>query len=157
MIQNLSPLFAKPFPFVERTKDQLLISLFFGLFVFVFLFVFEPFQLSSERDNKYILIPGYGIITFVNVFSAFFLTPKILSQKYLDNLTVGKMIIPVLLTVMMVSVFNWIYAGIVCPEILEHFGLFNYILFSIEVGCMPLAFFIISAEHFLRRKNQKIR
>jgi len=139
MIGFLPKSLSKPFPFVERTKDQLLISLFFGLFVFVFLFVFEPFQLSEEHDNKYTLIPGYSIITFVNVYGVFFLGSKLLPQKYLDNWTIGKIIIPGLLTVMMVSVFNWIYAGIICHEIVEYYGLFNYILFSLEVGCMPSA------------------
>ncbi len=57
-------LLKEPYPFDESPKKHLVTAVLFGLFVFLFLFFFEPFGLSNyQSENKAWHLLGYGAVT----------------------------------------------------------------------------------------------
>jgi len=63
----------EPYPFDNSIKKVVLSSLFFGLFIFLFLFFFQPFGLTNyQSEHKTIQLLGYGLVTSFCLFSANF-------------------------------------------------------------------------------------
>lgn len=102
----------QPYPFATSQRKKLVQALFFGLFVFLFLAIFQPFGLLSyQNDFKLLQIFGYGAITtFSMLFNNFvfaFLFPKWYNLK---SWTVGKNILFALWMFFLIGMNNWIYS-----------------------------------------------
>mgnify|MGYP000580841126 CR=1 FL=1 len=85
----------QPYPFNNELKKELLSSLLFGLFIFLFLIIFQPFGLSNYRsESKVLNLAGYGMVTTVVLFLLSRLSGVILPQWYSQKTwTVGKNIL----------------------------------------------------------------
>jgi hypothetical protein len=58
----------KPYPFSDNLKHNTKIIFFISIGVFVFLFLFQPLQIDAlENREKYFLVIGLGIITFLSL------------------------------------------------------------------------------------------
>ena len=54
----------KPYPFNDDLKFNTLAIFFITLILFVFLFLFEPFDMDSlPVRQKYIMVSGFSVIT----------------------------------------------------------------------------------------------
>ena len=87
------------YPFNKEWRNVLVKSILFGVSIFLFLFIFQPFGLSNyQAENKVFHLLGYGIVTSLVLFlnSLFFslLFPKWYSESCW---TVGKNILFVLI------------------------------------------------------------
>ena len=72
------------YPFETTYKRAILSSLFFGFFVFLFLFLFQPFGLNNYKsDSKTLQLAGYGVVTVVTLLGNYFFFPFIFSKMVL--------------------------------------------------------------------------
>jgi len=55
----------RPYPQQQGFKGRVITAAVFGVFVFLFLFVFQPFQLDTLGDRVLAVSLGYGATTFV--------------------------------------------------------------------------------------------
>ncbi|GAB3507260.1 LytTR family DNA-binding domain-containing protein [Spirosoma knui] len=103
--------FRQPYPSEERPWHQLRKAAIIGLFVGVFLVVFQPFGLNNwETANKAWKVLGFGLVTFlVTAFNFLFwqqLFPKQFSDQYW---TVGREILLVTCNILLIAIGNRLY------------------------------------------------
>jgi len=153
----------KPFPIIQSKKEKILISLYFALFVFVFLFFFKPFNIP-EASLKYFFI--YFLITFSVKFLNLLLLPFFFKKAFEpNNWKIKKYLYISLWIMIIIAIFNWLYyiSEINVPE--EYINNYKYsfiefIFFTILVGVFPVTFYVMYIEissKKINKKNNKIQ
>lgn len=84
--------FRLPYPYYYSFKRSLLFSICSGVFVFLFLLIFQPFgTYHFEHPNKTLLLAGYGLIALLVMIVCFviipFLFPKVFCE---EQWTIGR-------------------------------------------------------------------
>jgi len=75
--------FNKPYPFNDDLKHNTKIIFFTSIGVFVFLFLFQPFDISTlPTKEKYYLLAGLGIVTFLSLSLNLLVLPSLFSKKF---------------------------------------------------------------------------
>ncbi len=146
----------KPFPFIESKKHRLFASVLFSVFIYLFLIVFRPFNISSIQYYKPILILGFPIITFVVLLFSFFILPVVFKNFFsFDRWTIKKNGVFIILQFLFVSILNWMYNSIIGNGTIEQHGFVFFILITISVGIFPTFLLIYFIEKTLSFKNEK--
>jgi len=71
----------KPYPFNDDLKHNTKIIFFISMGVFVFLFLFQPLQIDAlATRDKYFLVIGLGIITFLSLSLNLLILPSLFSR-----------------------------------------------------------------------------
>jgi len=153
---NVSSWLKKPFPFVADFQTKFLISFAFGVFIYLFLLVFQPFGIDSIIVNKAIYLLGFGFVTFfVLLFTLAFL-PLILRKTFdLDKWNIGKEIGFIILNVTFISLFNYVYDTAFSEVHTQDHSLYFFIPVTIAVGIIPVTIMVFFFEIYLRERNEK--
>ena len=78
--------FNRPYPFSDDLKHNTKIIFFTSLGVFVFLFLFEPFDISTlPTKEKYYLMIGLAIVTFLTLSLNLLVIPSLFPNKFSSN------------------------------------------------------------------------
>jgi len=73
----------KPYPFNDDLKHNTKIIFFISMGVFVFLFLFQPLQIDAlATRDKYFLVIGLGIITFLSLSLNLLILPSLFSRIF---------------------------------------------------------------------------
>lgn len=161
-----SGILKQPYPFDVSTKKHLVQAILFGLFIFLFLWLFQPFGLQNYINKyKQLHILGYGAITsftmLLNHFMFYWLFPTWYQRT---TWTVGKNMFYVLWVIFTIGTFNWLYSAYLG---FWGFSLRPFLFFqgmTLLIGVFPISFstFIIyqsrlkSALREARLLNQNI-
>lgn len=106
---SLHSLFTQPFPYSGRWQSRLGMSLYFGGFVFLFLFLFRPFGLDLVPvQSAFFNALVYGMICWSTVLAGTLLIP-LLSPTFFseEKWTTGRQMFFVLLIVFLVGLANY--------------------------------------------------
>ena len=144
-----------PFPFVSNTTDKVLLSLFLGSFIYIFLMLFQPFGIMKIESYKPIFVLGYGVITSITVLLNFFLHPLFYPNFNKVKWNVGKTFTYSLINILSISIFNWVYTATIGKEIMEQHSLLMFIFITLSVGSIPSLFLILLLERFLDIRNKR--
>ncbi len=147
--------FSKPFPFIDSVKEHFLIALFFGVFTFLFLMVFEPFTIDEIESNKFLYVFGYGLVTFGVLFFTLRLFAIIANPSMKEGWTVGKMLLLICAETFVIAIMTWLYSYPTELYIDEFESPWTYVFYTFSIGSIPIAFFIVYLEKKLEKKNQK--
>lgn len=152
---NLKAILNTPFPFVDKVQGKILVSLYFGIFIYTFLLWFQPFGISKIVFYRYLFVAGYGVITFLVVFISFLLYPLTTGFDK-DDWNVKKMFIFNIIIILIISTCNWTYATTVGKDLLvwQH-SLIMFVFMTLSVGIFPNFIFILFIERFLNSKNER--
>ena len=84
--------FQKPYPFNDDLTQNTKLIFFISLILLLLVFLFQPFDLSTlNREDKFLLIGGIIVVTFVGLSINLLLIPAFLSKKDIfKNWTVMK-------------------------------------------------------------------
>lgn len=146
----------KPYPCNKSIKDNLIISLLVGSFVFTFLLLFEPFDFLINYTVFVSL--GYGLITFAVSFFIAAILPQFFPNYFSDtNWTVLKEIGHMSFIVFMIGVVNFFYAGMgqIAVEQQEVYTLYNFVLsliITFIIGVMPIVIVVLYNQTRLLKK-----
>jgi len=156
MFEQLKNYINKPTAFVESKSTQILMSVFFGLFVFLFLYIFKPFGISDFPKTVLIKCLGYGLITFFIMLINSFLLPLILPKLFDPNTFKVKNHIAISLWFLFsISVANWFYTSFLFPS--ENVkDLITFVGITMSVGVFPMLLGSYYMERTLNSANQKI-
>jgi hypothetical protein len=157
MLKKLKAYLNAPFPMPDFQKTKFLISGYFGIFIFIFLFVFRPFGLESFGNQIIYVSLGYGIVTFlVLVLNQFSFSLILIKAKNDDNWTVGKNILINSWFFISIAIGNWFYDYLFLPDQIRCFNLFDYIFVTFAVGIIPsfLATFYFEGKY--KKEHQTI-
>ena len=76
-------IFNKPYPFNDDLKHNTRVIFFISIGVFVFLWLFQPFDISSlPVRQKYYLLAGFGIVTFLALSLNLLIIPSLFPAKF---------------------------------------------------------------------------
>lgn len=152
----------KPYPCEDSVKKKILISIAFGVFIGLFLFVFEPFNISdAKHENKDLFILGYGLVTFISLLITYFIIPFIF-KKFHNNekWTAGKEILHISLNIFLITIMNIFYSILFCKDCAPfQTNLFEVLFFSffsvLLIGMFPVAFMVLIYQNILLKKHIK--
>ncbi|WP_234736179.1 LytTR family DNA-binding domain-containing protein [Tellurirhabdus bombi] len=129
----------QPYPVEEPRRQRWRKAFFIGLFVGVFLLIFQPFGLAEwATPNKIAKVLGFGLITFVVTAINFFVPPLIAPRLFTDqHWTVGKEITWVILNILLIGVANRLYLAWLIGDY-THGSWIGAILVTFIIGIFPV-------------------
>jgi hypothetical protein len=144
------------YPLHESLKERLLICFLFGLFVFLFLSIFQPFELNNFPTNLLLVTFGYGAICFaimalLNI-GVFFSFPNYFST---NSWTTGKEILWVTINVFIIGFGNYIFFLMVNVTSFSWWNSVLFISYTLLVGVFPLTDLILLNQVRLQSKFEK--
>lgn len=116
-----------------------------GLFVGLFLLLFQPFGLQTwDTPYKSLKIAGFGLVSFVITALVHWL-PAMLYPVYFreENWTVGREIIWVMLNVLLIAFANYLYLNLYVSSSYIPFGLPGMLLSTFLLAIFPVTGIII--------------
>ncbi len=131
----------QPYTVLEPAPAQIRSAGFIGLFIGLFLLVFEPFGLSQwQTDHKWPKMLGFGWITFIITAIHFTVWPALFPQFFAEQRwTVGRSIGFVLLNILLIAVGNFLYLGFLLNLPFSWVNLGWMVLVTLAVGVFPSA------------------
>lgn len=150
MIKKLMKWLLKPYPFPDTIKGKLFISLSFGVFVSLFLFIFKPFYFDDLGEKQLFIALVYGTITFFTIFFNLVGLPFLFKKQFsVDLWCIYKEIIFIISTVLIVAVLIS-YASII---FLNHSNLFFFISNTFLTSILPVFIYVFFIEKTENTKN----
>ena len=134
-------LLGQPYPIEQPIRRRWLKSFWIGVFVGLFLFLFQPFGLREwQTPYKAVIIAGFGGITFLVTALDFVAIPALLPKRFRDDhWTVGREIAFIMVNILLIGLtnslyINWLVGG--------HSGygpnLLNGLFITFLVGLFPV-------------------
>ncbi|MEM0992790.1 MAG: LytTR family transcriptional regulator DNA-binding domain-containing protein [Bacteroidota bacterium] len=141
----------RPFPLMTARREKWWTSLRIGSFVFLFLYVFKPFQLNNYSNVLWICL-GYGWIALVSTAIFLFVVPLVLPSYFQEeSWIVKKELLYKISPVVLIGFANTIYSMQIhlLASFWESFLYFE--ICTLAVGIFPLTYFI----YLIERRNSK--
>jgi hypothetical protein len=146
--------FNKPYPFNDDLKHNTKIIFFTSIGIFAFLFLFQPFDISSlTTKDKYYLMIGLSAVTFLSLSLNLLLIPSLFSKKFSSaNWSVKKEILWnlwILFTILAGYFFLNNTLGVM------KFG-FNMVIELVLTAVIPITVLIIVNHNKILRSHVKL-
>ncbi len=146
----------KPYPHTENFRRTFLVSLCIGVFVALFLIVFQPFDISRWEDpQKKLKLAGYGIVSFLIPVLTGIVLQFIPAKEREDNWKVWKEITNTLLAVLLIAFGNLFYSTLIGIGTVSFKNYFNFIFITFAVGIFPIALSVASKYNRFLKLNQR--
>ena len=143
-----------PYPLLQSTKYKWLFALSSGIFVFVFLIVFEPFGARSLTTYKHLFLAGFGVSVFLGVATTYFILPMLFRGLFRpEKWTIGKEILLQSCCILIISAFNSLNNYYWWRDITFYENYFNFLKITISVGIFPIVGLIFFTERTLSKRN----
>lgn len=125
----------------------------FGLFVFLFLFIFQPFQIHLLEDELLFAAAGFGAITFMMMLVLNVLVPLFFRNFFEEEKwTVGKEVFYTLLNIWLIGLFNFLFFDFFFARQASLHGLWWFQFSTLAVGIFPVAFITLFKERKSRTR-----
>lgn len=146
----------QPYPLNESLKGRVLSSLLFGTFVFLFLFIFQPFELSKLPHNILPIALGYGAVCFI-IMLIINLGVHLFFPQYFSEIswTTKKEILWTILNVLLIGLANYIFSFLIKITAFTWANLFLFEAYTIAVAVFPLTISILLNQVRLNNKFEK--
>ncbi|MEL6132068.1 MAG: LytTR family DNA-binding domain-containing protein [Bacteroidota bacterium] len=153
---NLIHWLNKPYPLLTRTRDKGWIVLAFGVFTFLFLWLYQPFGTQDVKVYQGLFLLGFGVSVSSSLFITYFVFPWLFQKVFnQDQWKIKKEITFVLVTFLVVAFSNYTYNTLVGAEIGIYRTYIEFLGISLAVGIFPLIVVVFLTELYLNRKNQQ--
>lgn len=134
----------QPYPVNESIKWRLVNCILFGTFVFLFLFIFQPFELSKLPKHIGFIALGYGLVcvvvmTILNV-GFFMLFPSYFSES---NWTTRNEITWSILNVFCIGIANYFFSILIHVAAFTWMNLFRFEMYTTAVAVFPITISIL--------------
>lgn len=127
----------------------------FGLFVFLFLLIFQPFGLR-EVSPKILILLGYGGITSLVLWFVNFFIPKFIPEFHMEHKwTVWKEILHILTTILLIALLNLVYSWQLGFFNLNFINFLAFIGITLSLGIFPVTISVLIKYHSALRQNIK--
>lgn len=150
---NIIAILKKPFPAEERKAIYFRNIVAISVFVTLFLYIFQPFNVSSIQSGVFWICLGFGAATFVaSVFYDFCIKPifrLIFKEK---GLTFGEWILHMIGVILTISLVNFIYARLAFFGDIQ-WGFFPTMMINtFAIGIFPVV--VLGAISLLRQERK---
>ncbi|WP_397444879.1 LytTR family transcriptional regulator DNA-binding domain-containing protein [Polaribacter sp. R77954] len=146
-----------PYYFNPSLLFKVKTSLTLGTFVFIFLYVFKPFSLTSFGNYLLEYTAAIGIFGSLASFLVLFIPPLLLPDYFNeDKWTIGKNLLLIFIAFVFIGFVLWYATGIYKDKKeLERISLPTFMYYTFLVGAIPVFFSIYINEKNLSRKRKK--
>jgi hypothetical protein len=150
-------IFSQPFPCTTSLKSKAKTSLFFGVFVFLFLLVFKPFELDGLPWKRFLGVASiYGLTTFAAIFFVSVVSQKIAPSFFTERLwTNGKEIGKVAFTAMIIGLTNYLVSPLMVDTKLTVRDAIWFQGVTLAVGLLPITLYILVRQNQLLKKYRQ--
>ena len=125
----------------------------FGLFVFLFLLIFQPFGLR-EVSPKVLILLGYGGITSFVLWFLNFLLPKLSPGFYAEHRwVVWKEIVYILTAILLIALLNLVYSWLLGFFNLNFLNFLAFIGITLSLGVFPVTISVLIKYYSALRQN----
>jgi hypothetical protein len=151
----------QPNPLDLNPRKDLKTSFLVGLFVFLFLLIFQPFGLSqTELKLRCLLIAGFGVVCFLVLLFNLLLIPRVLKKVFNEETwTLYKRNLWHLWIIFSIGLGNYLFAclfNVFFDFYRLGFDLFlGFQLITFLIALFPIFFFDILNQNYLLKKNLK--
>jgi len=144
----------QPFPCEYDLTYKVRMAAFFGVFVFLFLLVFKPFELDEFGTSHLAFISGiYGLITFGCVLFCSSLAPILFPRVFTDTRwTTGKQILFTAFIIFTVGLVNYILSPLFVNTELTWRDAFWFQGITLAVSIFPVSLFVLSRQRQLSKR-----
>ncbi len=151
---NLKKALNKRFLYPNSKKSRVWIAAFTGSFVFIFLSVFQPFNLwNVEIEKRYFVALGYGAIVFI----VLFLNHRIAIRYFRKHkLTITEFVLWYFFNTFTIALFSSIFNDIIFNKVFftfDSFFKFQYFIFAILIIPSVILYITISNNRFKQDKK----
>ncbi len=143
-----------PYPLLQSTKYKWLLALLSGIFVYVFLIVFEPFGSARLNTYKYLFLAGFGVSVFLGVATTYFILPKLFRQFFRpEKWSIIKEILLQSCCIFIISAFIYLHHNYLARDIVSYQTFFNFLKITISIGIFPIVGLVFFTERTLLKRN----
>ena len=156
MLKSWLKIWNKPYPAMAEKKDNLLLSIAIGLFVFFFLMIFKPFKITEEGHDSVLMIAGFGLVTTSIMLINFYLLNKVV-DIYIpaENWKLKHTFYSSLWNISTIAIGNYFYM-VFTSDLENNFAeLFAVLYYTLSIGVFPVLIILIYSEHKMLISNQK--
>jgi len=152
--------FTKPFPFYETYRQKLIIPLFFGIFIMLFLILFNPSHNTDFVWKQFFKVFAYGLITFSVMSICNVIFPLVFPQFFnSEKWTVLRMIIFLTLTMIFIGLVNGVFGFLFDnPDNNDRLTTFLVAVMArtLTIGVLPTIMFIFYIEKSFYKKHRQV-
>lgn len=154
MINTIKTWLNRPYFFNLSKSFRFLISLSFGVFIFIFLYFLTPFNLTLLEDNLLEYVTGISAIVFLTLLFLFFFLPFVFKSFFKqETWTIGRNVVFIVVVLLTTSFCIWYFNFKVKPLYgLDALSLPRFIYYTFVVGLFPSIMVI-----FLNERSVRIR
>ncbi|MFC4688883.1 LytTR family transcriptional regulator DNA-binding domain-containing protein [Dokdonia genika] len=143
-----------PYPLLQNTRYKWLFALFSGVFVYLFLIVFEPFGAGQSINYKYVFLAGFGISVFLGVCVTYFVLPKLFLVFFRpEKWTIANEIILLSTCILIISTFNSFHYYYWRGDGAFYKTFFSFLKITTSIGIFPIVGLIFFTERTLSKQN----
>ncbi|MEM1003273.1 MAG: hypothetical protein AAGH46_11560, partial [Bacteroidota bacterium] len=143
-----------PYPLLQSTKYKWLFALLSGIFVYVFLIVYEPFGARQLTTYKYLFLAGFGVSAFLGVATTYFILPRLFKEFFRpEKWTIGKEILLQSCCILIISAFIYLHNNYMSRSIVSNQTFLNFLEITISVGIFPILGLVFFTERTLSKRN----
>ena len=157
MIKSFKSWLNTPYYFNPSLMFKVKTSFRLGLFVFLFLYVFKPFTLSTFEHVLLEYTLGIGIVTFLGSFFMLYI-PALIFKDFFneDNWTIGRNIFLIIISLFLLGSFLWYFASLYKTQKgIKHISYVSFLVYTFLVGAIPVLFVVFFNEKKVREKREK--
>lgn len=147
----------KPYPYFYFSLRSFLTFLAVGVFIALFLIIFEPFGIARwQTDHKTLKLIGFGAVSFVFPLAFKGMCNLILHDKWFDVWTVLKEMLTLLTMLLVVAFGNLLFSRFIGISSIGWREFMNVSIFTFLVGIFPVVFSVAFKYHkFLALNTQE--
>lgn len=140
---------------ISGIYKRLQISFFVSLFIFLFLFTLEPFDLNLFNANyKTLKIAGYGIVSLLGLIIFYVLPPQILVTTFDDTRwNLSKELMWLLFNVLIIGLLSSLYEAAICARPPSFNALIETTGKSLIIGILPITVITLLNQNIHLHKN----
>lgn len=131
----------QPYPLTFNTRQKVLTAVLAGLFVCLFLLIFQPFGTHSwPNSSKWLIFAGYGLITTVVMFGWEAIHLYYLHRNNEEKWRVWMEMLSIFLLVTAIGAANWLYGCMLGFSDFKISNLWSYMRMTYLIGIFPSVF-----------------
>lgn len=147
----------QPFPHESSLACSVRLAIRFGVFIFLFLVIFRPFNMDSLPGRTiFISSAVLGLVTFTCIIACDFLLPLLFPDYFReDKWTTGKQIVDVLFVLLVIGSVNFLLFPTLFGGTLNWNQFFYVQSLTVMVGALPIALFTLLKQNVWLKQFKK--
>ncbi|HEY1164965.1 MAG TPA: LytTR family DNA-binding domain-containing protein [Chitinophaga sp.] len=143
----------QPYP-VASMRSRIFTPILFGVFICLFLLVFQPFGLSELPFGQLAWgVAGYGLVTALVIFLEMWTGPLLFPAFFAEtNWTVGRHIFIILADVFFIGLGNLLFTAWYLNTSLSFYAIAWFQVITVAVGVLPVAMYVMYSQIALQKK-----